>query len=70
MPKGGYLGVGCRAAEPPSRRVGFPRMRPTLNRIPVPTRVTTRLDRPYEMNGRVSPVVGMRPSVTATCRTR
>jgi hypothetical protein len=38
-----------------------------LIRIPVPSSEITWLDRPYDMNGRVSPVVGMSPSETAMC---
>ena len=38
-----------------------------LIRIPVASREITWLDRPYDMNGSVSPVVGIRPSDTAMC---
>ena len=38
-----------------------------LMRIPVPSREITWLERPYDMNGNVSPVVGIRPSDTAMC---
>jgi hypothetical protein len=38
-----------------------------LIRIPVPSSEITWLDRPYDMNGRVRPVVGIRPSDTAMC---
>ena len=33
----------------------------------MPSREITWLDRPYDMNGSVSPVVGIRPSDTAMC---
>ena len=33
----------------------------------MPTSEITRLDRPYDMNGSVRPVVGIRPSDTAMC---
>jgi len=46
----GLLGLGPLTAHRLlltfSRRAGFPRILPTLSRIPVPIRVTTRLERP------------------------
>src|SRR5262249_4342983 len=43
------------------------RIRPMLMRIPVAANEITWLERPYDMNGSVSPVVGMRSSETAMC---
>ena len=39
-----------------------------FTRIPVNSIVSTRLERPYEMNGSVRPVVGSRPITTPMCR--
>ena len=38
-----------------------------LIRIPVPSSEITWLERPYDMNGSVRPVVGISPSDTAMC---
>src|ERR1041385_3743948 len=42
----------------------FSRVLPMFTRIPVKRSVSTRFDRPYEMNGSVSPVVGNSPRTT------
>src|ERR1051326_597825 len=42
----------------------FSRVLPMFTRMPVNRRVSTRFDRPYEMKGSVSPVVGSNPSTT------
>src|SRR3954452_9740467 len=52
---------------PAGAALARPRRRPMLIRIPVPRSEITWLERPYDMNGNVSPVVGMRPSDTAMC---
>jgi hypothetical protein len=36
-------------------------------RMPVPSNEITWLDRPYDMNGNVRPVVGISPNDTAIC---
>ena len=48
---------------------GRPRIRPMFTRMPVATSEMTRLERPYDMNGSVSPVVGIRARDTAMCMT-
>src|SRR5688572_11447967 len=41
---------------------------PMFTSKPVMNKERTRLDRPYEMNGSVSPVVGSSPTTTPMCR--
>ena len=60
VPAGAPAGDEDGAHAAAASRGGRPRIRPMLTRIPVATSEMTRLERPYDMNGKVSPVVGIR----------
>src|SRR5688500_19408352 len=69
---GGERAIHARSAPigEPAPRTGalaFPRMRPTLMRIPAASRVTSWLERPYDRNGSGNAVVGMWPVLAAMC---
>ena len=48
-----------------SRSRRLPRARPMLTSTPTEISVITSPERPYDMKGRLRPVVGMRPRLTA-----
>src|SRR5689334_23847666 len=61
-------GSASRPTGPVAARAGFSRVLPMLTRMPVITSDSTRLERPYEINGRVNPVVGSKPIATPMWR--